>query len=209
MERYAHSVFLLLASTLIVALMGAPAAWGQVPESPQKAAQESVADTSEKGAPYVPTPERVVWRLLELADVSGDDVVFDLGSGDGRIVLAAAQRYGARGVGVEIDRDLVKKSRMKARQLGVADLVTFRREDLFETDLSEATVVVLYLWPNMNNKLRPRLQQELDPGDRVVSHSFDIDGWEADTTVRMGSSSRIGGTKTLYRWTIPDTTDAQ
>jgi len=169
--------------------------------------EDAGADTTRKGAPYVPTPPQVVWRMLELADVSSDDVVYDLGSGDGRIVLAAAQRYGARGVGIEIDPDLVQKARKKARQLGVADRVTFRQADLFEVDLSDATVVMLYLWPDMNNRLRPKLQRVLDPGDRVVSHSFDIDGWAADTTVSFGTRTG-GGPRTLFRWTIPDTTEA-
>jgi tRNA A58 N-methylase Trm61 len=147
--------------------------------------------------------------MLELADISQDDVVYDLGSGDGRIVLAAAERYGSRGVGIEIDADLVKKARMKARHLGVHDRVTFRQEDLFQVDLGEATVVMLYLWPDMNNRLRSKLQNQLDPGDRVVSHSFDIDGWEADTTVKIETRSPKGGVKTLFRWTIPDSAGMQ
>lgn len=205
MEQRSRTLFLLLASTLIVALGGGQAGWAQTPEaSPVQG--DTAADTAEKGAPYVPTPPHVVWRMLELAEVSSDDVVYDLGSGDGRIVLAAAQRYGARGVGIEIDPELVQKARKKARQLGVADRVTFRQRDLFEVDLSDATVVMLYLWPDMNNRLRPKLKRMLDPGDRVVSHSFDIDGWAADTTVSLGTRTR-GGSRTLFRWTIPDTTD--
>jgi len=206
MEQRSRTLFLLLASTLIVALGGGPAGWAQTPD-PLPTQETAAADTAEKGAPYVPTPPHVVWRMLELADVSEDDVVYDLGSGDGRIVLAAADRFGARGVGIEIDPDLVQKARKKARQLGVADRVTFRQEDLFEADLSDATVVMLYLWPDMNNRLRPKLQRVLDPGDRVVSHSFDIDGWAADTTVSFGTRTG-GGPRTLFRWTIPDTTEA-
>lgn len=211
MGRHPSTRFLLLTSTLIVAVAIGGAAEGkaQTPEKSQRGPDEAEVDTVEKGAPYVPTPRHVVWRMLDLADVSEDDVVYDLGSGDGRIVLAAAQRFGARGVGIEIDPDLVQKARTKAEQLGVADRVTFRQGDLFETDLSEATVVMLYLWPDMNNRLRSKLRSELDPGDRVVSHSFDIDGWEADTTVSMGTQS-IGGTpRTVFRWTIRDTTAAR
>jgi SAM-dependent methyltransferase len=207
MERPSRSLFLLLASTLIVASAGNWGALAQVPD-PFDRPRDVSADTVEKGAPYVPTPRHVVWRMLDLAAVSEDDVVYDLGSGDGRIVLAAAKRYGARGVGIEIDPDLVKKARMKARQLGVADRVTFRQGDLFEVDLSEATVVTLYLWPDMNNRLRPKLRAELDPGDRVVSHSFDIDDWAADTTVQVDDRTVGGGPRTLFRWTIPDTTGA-
>jgi len=206
MERPSQSLFLLLASLLIVASAGAPPVEAQSRDTTEAATAQ---DTTVKGAPYVPSPQHVVWRLLRLANVSSDDVVYDLGSGDGRIVLAAAERHGARGVGIEIDPDLVRKSRTKAQQLGVTDRVTFRQGDLFEADLSEATVVVLYLWPDMNNKLRSKLQRELDPGDRVVSHSFDIDGWAADSTVTIETRSPTGGVKTLFRWTIPDSTGAR
>jgi SAM-dependent methyltransferase len=144
--------------------------------------------------------------MLQLADVSEDDVVYDLGSGDGRIVIFAAKEFGARGVGVEIDPDLVERARRRARRAGVADRVEFRQGDLFKADLSEATVVALYLWPDMNNRLRPKLQRELDPGDRVVSHSFDIDRWPADTTVTLDAPTLNAPTKTIFRWTIPNRT---
>jgi SAM-dependent methyltransferase len=193
--------FLFLASLLIVAHVALRPAAAQAPD---RAAAET--DTTMKGAPYVPSPQHVVWRLLELADVSEDDVVYDLGSGDGRIVLAAAKKYGARGVGIEIDSGLVAKSRTKAQGLGVADRVEFRQGDLFDTNLSDATVVTLYLWPNMNNRLRPKLQEELDPGDRVVSHSFDIDDWPADSTVSIQTRTMGDAPKTLFLWTITDST---
>jgi SAM-dependent methyltransferase len=204
MKRPSRALFLLLASLLIVA-PGLLPAGAQPPDSSDGTQPIPGADTT-KGAPYVPTPRHIVLRMLQLADVSGEDVVYDLGSGDGRIVLAAAERYGARGVGVEIDSGLVQKSRTKARHLGLTDRVTFQQGDLFEADLSDATVVMLYLWPDMNNRLRSKLQRELDPGDRVVSHSFDIDGWAADTTVQIDTQSPRGGVKTLYRWTIRDST---
>ena len=173
---------------------------------PAAIAQESPTEESEptKEAPYVPTPEHVVRKMLHLADVSSDDVVYDLGSGDGRIVIMAAKEFGARGVEIEIDSQLVERARARARRAGVADKVEFHRGDLFETDLREASVVMLYLWPTMNNRLRPKLQRELNTGDRVVSHSFDIDGWAADSTVSMSSASFATDTKTLFRWTIPD-----
>jgi SAM-dependent methyltransferase len=160
-------------------------------------------DTTEKGAPYVPTPRHVALKMLTLAGVSSDDIVYDLGSGDGRILIIAAQEFGARGVGVEIDPELVQTARRKARRAGVADLVEFRQGDLFETDLSEATVVTLYLWPDMNNRLRPKLQRELSSGDRIVSHSFDIDKWTADTTVTMETPNPSVPEKRLFKWTIP------
>jgi len=174
--------------------------------SPASAQAPSAAetDTAEKGAPYVPTPEHVVRRLLSLADVSSDDVVYDLGSGDGRILILAAKEFGAQGVGIEIDSQLVETARQRARKAGVSHLVEFRRGDLFDTNLNDATVVTLYLWPDMNNRLRPKLQRELDPGDRVVSHSFDIDGWSPDTTVTLDDGTMGGVTKTLFRWTLSD-----
>jgi SAM-dependent methyltransferase len=147
--------------------------------------------------PYVPTPENVVDSMLVLAGVGTDDVVYDLGSGDGRIPIFAARTYGARGVGIEIKPDLVEEARANAREAGVADRVTFRQGDLFEADLSGATVVTLYLLPDVNRQLRPRLFEQLDPGDRVVSHDFDMDEWEPDTTIRVSQS-------TLYLWTIPE-----
>lgn len=154
-------------------------------------------DTVESDVPYVPTPQKVVARMLEVANVSEDDVVYDLGSGDGRIVITAAKQFGARGVGVEIDPQLVEKARANAREAGVADRVEFRQGDMFKTDLSDATVVTLYLFPEINIKLRPKLFTELDPGDRVVSHDFDMDEWEPKRVVEMG-------TDTIYFWTIPE-----
>ncbi len=200
---------LLLVGLLIVAHVGTRPASAQGPDTAAADRAETEADGSGKGAPYVPSPQHIVWRLLSLADVDEQDVVYDLGSGDGRIVLAAAKKYGARGVGIEIDSGLVEKSRIKARNLGVADRVEFRQGDLFETDLSEATIVTLYLWPDMNNRLRPKLREELGPGDRVVSHSFDIDDWPADSTVSIEARSPTEGPKTLFLWTIEDSTGSE
>jgi SAM-dependent methyltransferase len=156
---------------------------------------DSVA--AEKDVPYVTTPQRVVERMLAMADVAEDDVVYDLGSGDGRFVITAAQQFGARGVGVEIDPQLVRQARSQARLAGVADRVEFRRGDLFETDLREATVVTLYLEPELNLRLRPKLLLQLDPGDRVVSHDFGMGAWTPDRVEKIGDS-------TIYLWTIPD-----
>lgn len=204
MVRLARTLLPFLAGVLVLA--AAPlAGLAQLPDTietkegralPRPAVPTST-DTSEKDAPYVPTPHQVVERMLKVANVTEDDVVFDLGSGDGRIPLAAAKQFGARGVGIEIDSGLVQKARAKAKSQGVADRVEFRRKDFFETDLSEATVVALYLWPEINIKLRPKLLRELDPGDRVVSHDFWMGDWEPDRTVRMG-------TDTIYLWIIPE-----
>lgn len=156
----------------------------------------SDSDTVEKDAPYVSTSQRVVDRMLEAANVTSNDVVVDLGSGDGRIPITAAEKYGARGVGVEIDPELVTKARQSATEAGVADRVEFRQGDLFDVDLDEATVVMLYLEPDLNMKLRPKLLLQLDPGARVVSHDFGMGRWSPDRTEKMDGS-------TLHLWTIP------
>ncbi|MBI4529563.1 MAG: class I SAM-dependent methyltransferase [Deltaproteobacteria bacterium] len=127
--------------------------------------------------PFVPTPPEVVDRMLQLAQVTEDDVIYDLGSGDGRILITAAKRYGARGVGVEIDSDLVERSRSQARKSGVSQLIEFREQDAFTVDVSPATVVTLYMLPEFNAKLRPLLEKQLKPGSRVVSHDFPVEGW--------------------------------
>lgn len=147
-------------------------------------AQEGTEET-EPGAPYVPTPMNVVVEMLRMADVSARDTVYDLGSGDGRLPITAARLYGARGVGVELDSGLVARSRRHARGAGVDSLVRFVRGDLFETDLGPATVVTLYLFPEMNERLRPRILRQMDPGDRVVAHDFSMGDWEADSVARV------------------------
>jgi len=146
---------------------------------------------------YEPSSYEVVDEMLQLANVTPDDIVYDLGCGDGRIVIAAAREYGARGVGIDIDPARVAESRENVEQAGVADKVTIRHEDLFEADISEATVVMLYLWPSVNLKLRPKLLAELKPGTRVVSHSHDMGDWEPDEEIRVGRSR-------IYLWTIPE-----
>lgn len=151
----------------------------------------------ESDVPYVPTSKSVVSRMLKLAEVDESDIVYDLGSGDGRIVIQAAKKYGAHGVGIEIDPDLVAEARQNAQSAGVADLVEFRQGDLFEADISEATVVTLYLLPSVNQKLRPKLFEELAPGTPVVSHDFDMGKWAPEETVEMDGD-------TIYRWTIPE-----
>jgi SAM-dependent methyltransferase len=152
------------------------------------------------GAPFVPTPLPVVERMLELAKVTPADVVYDLGSGDGRVVITAAQRYGARGVGIELNPVWVRDARRFAEALGVTDKVTFRIEDLFTTDLREATVVTLYLYPAMNRKLAPRLLAELKPGARIVSHEYGIGDWPPDRTEEMVVN---GERHVIHFWTVP------
>jgi SAM-dependent methyltransferase len=149
--------------------------------------------------PFVESPQPIVDKMLELAGVTEDDVVYDLGSGDGRIPITAARDYGARGVGIEIKPRLVEKARQNAKKAGVSSRVSFREGDLFEADISEATVVTLYLLPSVNAKLRPKLFRELPAGTRVVSHDFDMNEWAPDTTWTSGG-------ETVYRWTIPEET---
>ncbi len=151
----------------------------------------------ESDVPFVESPQPVVDKMLELADISEDDVLYDLGSGDGRIPITAAREYGARGVGIEIKSRLVEKARANAEDAGVSDRVEFRQGDLFEADISDATVVSLYLLPSINLELRPKLFRELEPGTHVVSHDFDMNEWEPDTTWESDG-------ETVYRWTIPE-----
>jgi len=146
---------------------------------------------------YEPSTYEIVDEMLQLANVTPDDIVYDLGCGDGRIVIAAAREYGATGVGVDIDPARVAESRQNAESAGVSDKVTIRHEDLFESDISDATVVMLYLWPSVNLKLRPKLLAELKPGTRVVSHSHDMGDWEPDEQIRVGGSR-------IFLWTIPE-----
>lgn len=135
---------------------------------------------------YVPTSNSVIDAMFKLAAITADDIVYDLGSGDGRIVIAAARKLGAHGVGVEIDPELVKKATENARKAGVADKVRFVQGDLFQADLSSATVVTLYLSPTTNLRLAPKLQRELRPGARVVSNRFDMGDWTPDAQVKAG-----------------------
>jgi SAM-dependent methyltransferase len=144
---------------------------------------------------FVPTPEDVVAGMLRLAKVKRSDVVYDLGSGDGRIVIQAAKRYGARGVGIDINPERIEEATRNARSAKVADRVRFLNQDLFESDLGEATVVTLYLLPRLNLKLRPKLLAELKPGTRIVSHGFDMGDWKPDGVAQIGPT-------TIYLWTI-------
>jgi len=152
--------------------------------------------------PYVPTPPEVVNRMLELARVGKNDTVYDLGCGDGRIVVTAASRYGARGTGIDINPQRIEEARANAKTAGVEDRVDFRVGNLFETDMSPATVVTLYLLPDINLKLRPQLWQQLKVGTRVVSHDFNMgEDWPPEKVERVGN-------KTVYYWTITEANKA-
>ena len=148
---------------------------------------------------FVPTPNEVVDTMLSMAAVTKRDTVYDLGCGDGRIVITAAQKYGARGVGIDIDPERVKEATANVRNAGVADRVKIVRGDLFEADISSATVVTLYLLTDLNLKLRPKLLRELKPGTRVVSHAFAMGDWKPER------STDVSGTS-VYLWRIPPQT---
>lgn len=149
---------------------------------------------------YYPTPPETVAEMLRLASIKNGDVLYDLGSGDGRIPIAAAKQFGTHAVGIEIDPKLVKEAEENARQAGVSKLVRFRNENMFRVDVSEATVVTLYLSEKLNLLLRPKLLRELRPGSRIVSHDFRMGDWKPEQTVRVSWGKLY---RTVYLWTVP------
>lgn len=163
----------------------------------------ATAQTSD--VPYVPTPWNVVEAMLGLAKVGPDDYVVDLGSGDGRIVIAAAKKHGARGFGVDIDGALVSEAQREARRQGVSDKVSFATRNLFITDISKATVITMYLFPQVNMRLRPRFLKELRPGTRIVSHEFDMDDWQPDHKVTVPVPGKPYGppSSEVFMWIVP------
>jgi SAM-dependent methyltransferase len=165
-------------------------------------AQESTVKKKDPDVPYVPTPERVVDEMLRMANVTGKDVLYDLGSGDGRIVITAARRFGTRGVGIDIDPERIREANENARKAGVTHLVKFIEGDIFQADIGEATVVTLYLLPAVNLQLRPKLLRDLRPGTRIVSHNYDMGDWQPQRTRRL----QVDGTEhVVYLWTVPRT----
>lgn len=151
-------------------------------------------------APYVPTPQDVVEKMLSMANVGKGDVVMDLGSGDGRLVVTAAKQYGARGIGIDIDPARIAEGKANAAKAGVQQLVEFRQQDALQADVSQATVVTLYLLSGSNVKLRPRLLSQLKPGARIVSHQFGMGDWAPDKVETFTDSN--GTSRTLYLWTV-------
>jgi ribosomal protein L11 methylase PrmA len=145
---------------------------------------------------FVPTPQEVVEDMLRLANVQKGDVLYDLGSGDGRIAITAAKKYGIRATGIDIDPERIREANANAKKAGVAHLVQFRQEDLFKADFSDATVVTLYLLPDLNVKLRPRLWDDLKPGTRIVSHQFEMGTWKPEKKLESNGRS-------IYFWTVP------
>lgn len=145
---------------------------------------------------FVPTPQDVVEDMLRLANVKKGDVLYDLGSGDGRIAITAAKKYGIKATGIDIDPERIREATENAKKAGVTDLVQFRQEDLFKADFKDATVVTLYLLPDLNVKLRPKLWNELKPGTRIVSHQFEMGKWKPEKTLQSNG-------RTIYFWTVP------
>lgn len=163
-------------------------------KSPVATAQDGNFD-NKKIVPFVPSPQEVVDKMIDLAGVKKGDIVYDMGSGDGRIVIAAAKK-GARATGFEIDGDLVKESRENIRKAGMQNLAEIRQQDILTVDFSPASVITMYLLPDVNLKLKPNLLQQLKPGSRVVSHSFDMGDWKPDKVERVDG-------RTIYLWIIP------
>ena len=160
------------------------------------ACDSGVEKKTEPDVVFVTTPHKVVREMLKLAGITKDDVVYDLGSGDGRIVIAAAKDFGARGVGVDIDPKLVAESTQNARKAGVSERITFIEQDVLKADVSQATVIALYMLPALNKQLIPKFFRELQPGTRVVSHRFEIGDWKPDMTLKAYDT-------TIYLWIIP------
>ena len=169
------------------------------------AAAACSAFAAESNVPYVPTPQEVVDKMLAMARVTPNDYLIDLGSGDGRIVVTAVRKYGARGFGVDLNPQRIREAVENALQNGVSDRTAFYQRNLFETDLSSASVITMYLLPRVNMALRPRLL-DLRPGTRIVSHDFDMDDWKPDETVHMDVREKYGnsgGTSSIYFYIVP------
>jgi ubiquinone/menaquinone biosynthesis C-methylase UbiE len=160
------------------------------------------------GGPYVPTPQRVVEAMLKIAGVNERDFVIDLGSGDGRIVITAAQKYGARGKGYDIDGELVERSNAAAQKLKLGARVKFEQRDVLKADLTGATVVTLYLLPSMMHELKSKLLRELKPGTRIVSHDFDFGDWKPERSVQIELDEKYdiygSWSSMIHLWTVPD-----
>lgn len=203
MREEMRSILIDASAVMIAAVFAA------TPQARAQAGSSAVAPPSVSRAPadekrpdviYVPTPQEVVDAMLEAAQIKKGDVLYDLGCGDGRIVVTAAKRYGIRAVGIDIDPRRIAESRENVRKNGVEKLVTIRRADIFKTDLREANVVTLYLLPTLNVRLIPQLTA-LRPGSRVVSHSFDIKGMKPNRVLKVNTAKR--GVRNVFLWVMP------
>jgi len=159
-------------------------------------AQSPTTEKKPLDVPYVPTHESLVDEMLSMARVTGNDVLYDLGSGDGRIVITAARKFGTRGIGYDLDPERIKEARENARRAGVTDRVRFEQQDIFTAKIADATVVTMYLLPDVNLRLRPKLLSELKPGTRIVAHQFPIGDWPPEQTARVDGEE-------IFLWTMP------
>jgi len=208
----------LMAVLAVVSSWSAPAAFAAEAEGvknapasqPPPAVTNATVPVKPPDVIFVPTPQAVVDKMLEMAEVKKGDVVYDLGCGDGRIVVTAAKKFGVKAIGFDIDPERIKESRENVRTNGVANLVTIKQEDIFTLDLSEASVVTLYLLPSLNVRLMPQLAK-LKPGSRIVSHDFDMRGAKPVQEVRLnlhgndeeGADWSENGEHTIYKWVVP------
>lgn len=189
-----------VAGVLVFALFTGRADWGPSIQWVLPAQAQPSEDEGKKIVPYVPTPQEIVERMLELAQVKKGDVVYDLGSGDGRIVVTAAKKYGVKAVGFEIDPERIKESHENIKKAGVGHLVEIRQQDIRTVDLSPATVLTLYLLPEVNLMIRPNIWKQMKPGSRVVSHDFDMGDWPPVKIENVKDAS--GWDHTLYLWRV-------
>lgn len=189
-----------IAGLLAFALFTGRAEWGPAAQAVGLAQAQPLEDEGKKIVPYVPTPQEIVERMLELAKVKKGDVVYDLGSGDGRIVITAAQKYGVKAVGFEIDPERIKEAHENIKKAGVERLVEIRQQDIRTVDLSPATVLTLYLLPEVNLMIRPNIWKQMRPGSRVVSHDFDMGDWPAVKVENVKDAQ--GWDHTLYLWLV-------
>jgi SAM-dependent methyltransferase len=182
-----------LATSLATMILLISSAWAQAPQQPKQAPE----------VPYLPTTQVAVEAMLKLAGVTQNDVVYDLGCGDGRIVVTAAKLYGARGVGIDIDPQRIQEANENAKKEGVEHLVRFEENDLFKANIREASVVTLFLLSSVNARLRPKLEAELRPGTRVVSNTFDMGDWKPEKEFTVDTPDEGYFSRKLYLWTIP------
>jgi precorrin-6B methylase 2 len=188
------TAFVILASVLLFVFADA----ASVAKGPVPFPQRTLASNLDHSAPYVPTPQDIVEKMLDVAGVTADDVVYDMGSGDGRIVITAAQKYGARAVGIELQPKLYEESRDRIKALGLEDRAQIIHEDMFMVNVRKATVVTLYLLTTVNAMLRPILEKQLRPGARIVTHDFQVPGWDPEKVVEVQSKNGVPSKIYLY-----------
>lgn len=203
MNRSIYSLLTMLSVTSVV-LFGCSSTQTAIPsaqaDQQTQTTQAPAGQLREPDVVYVPTPPEVVNRMLAIANVNKNDVLYDLGSGDGRIPITAAQKFGIRATGIDINPERIREANANAQKAGVTNRVRFLNQDLFASNFSDATVVTLYLLPTLNVKLRPQLFQQLKPGTRIVSHDFDMGEWKPDRTEQVNVNGRV---HTVYFWTVP------